>query len=324
MKYTWYINYIKCKEFGLKINQGAIMDLMTHLPLWAEAKEIEGEIYYYFTAQKIIEELPIISDKKRTILANVQVLKEKWLLDHKVYKNKGYYKLTELWKTFIFDDKKISVQNSAHLEEGMQKSTYECAENGIPGMQKNAYNNNTSNNNTEYNNIIINNTENKFSENSENEKIENFSDYEILEKENIQENTELSDLESEKNPAPAVENCEKLAKKEITENIDNLIIELKNLCNEVWVAYDSAQERNFARHILTAKEFWRFCENINQTRLEFAKNILKASLQINFWKICSWPKLIYKNYAEVYNKALSLKNNWRIWQVRQQSKIITI
>lgn len=147
MKYTWYINYIKCKEFWLKINQGAIMDLMTHLPLWADAEVIDWEIYYYFTTQKIIEELPIISDKKRTILANVQILKEKWLLSHKIHNNKGYYKLTELWKTFIFDDKKISVQNSAHLEEGMQKNAYKYAEKCTPGVQKNAYNNNTSINN---------------------------------------------------------------------------------------------------------------------------------------------------------------------------------
>lgn len=170
MKYTWYINYIKCKEFGLKINQGAIMDLMTHLPLWADAEVIDWEIYYYFTTQKIIEELPIISDKKRTILANVQILKEKWLLSHKIHNNKGYYKLTELWKTFIFDDKKISVQNSAHLEEGMQKNAYKYAEKCTPGVQKNAYNNNTSNNNTSINNnkiskdILLEKTEKSFLE----------------------------------------------------------------------------------------------------------------------------------------------------------------
>ena len=131
------------------------MDLMTHLPLWADAEVIDWEIYYYFTAEKIIKELPIISDKKRTILANVQILKEKWLLAHKIHKNRGYYKLTELWKTFIFDDKKISVQNSAHLEEGMQKNAYKYAEKCTPGMQKNAYNNNTSNNNTSINNNKI-------------------------------------------------------------------------------------------------------------------------------------------------------------------------
>lgn len=131
------------------------MDLMTHLPLWADAEVIDWEIYYYFTTQKIIEELPIISDKKRTILANVQILKEKWLLSHKIHNNKGYYKLTELWKTFIFDDKKISVQNSAHLEEGMQKNAYKYAEKCTPGVQKNAYNNNTSINNNKISKDIL-------------------------------------------------------------------------------------------------------------------------------------------------------------------------
>lgn len=92
-----------------------------------------------------------------------------------------------------------------------------------------------------------------------------------------------------------------------------MIIELKTLCDEVWIAYDKSHERNFAKHILTAKEFGSFSNNLGQSRVEFAKNILKASLQINFWKICSGPKLIYQNYAEVYNKTLILKNNWKIW-----------
>ena len=154
MKYTWYINYIKCKEFWINLNQWAIMDLMTLLPLWAEWEVIDWEIYYYFTAQKVIDEIPVITESKRTVLSNIQVLKEKWLLSHKIHNNKGYYKLTELWKTFIFQDKKISVKNSAHSEEGVQKSTYECAENDIPGMQNSAYNNNTNYNTYKNNNKI--------------------------------------------------------------------------------------------------------------------------------------------------------------------------
>ena len=154
MKYTWYINYIKCKEFWINLNQWAIMDLMTLLPLWAEWEVIDWEIYYYFTAQKVIDEIPVITESKRTVLSNIQVLKEKWLLAHKIHKNRGYYKLTELWKTFIFQDKKISVKNSAHSEEGVQKSTYKCAENDIPGMQNSAYNNNTNYNTYKNNNKI--------------------------------------------------------------------------------------------------------------------------------------------------------------------------
>ena len=92
--------------------------------------------------------------------------------------------------------------------------------------------------------------------------------------------------------------------KEINEFID----ELKEECNRLWVAYEKKDERNFAKHILTAKDYWDFAEKIWQSRVEFAKNVLFVSWKIWFFKwICAWPKAIYQNYAEVYNEAMKTK-----------------
>ena len=90
-------------------------------------------------------------------------------------------------------------------------------------------------------------------------------------------------------------------------DINNLIDQIKQECDLLGIAYDKQDDRNFARHILTAKEYWAFCEKIWQDRVEFAINILKASVGINYWKICSWPMLIYKNYVGVYNETLKYK-----------------
>lgn len=91
----------------------------------------------------------------------------------------------------------------------------------------------------------------------------------------------------------------------ITSNINKLISELKEESNSLGIVYDKKDERNFSKHILTAKDFWAFAEKIWQSRNEFARNIMRASVLIHFWKgVCSWPKLIYQNYAEVYNKSL--------------------
>jgi len=92
-------------------------------------------------------------------------------------------------------------------------------------------------------------------------------------------------------------------------SIDNLIKELKNTADTLLIAYDKNKDRMFAKHILKAKDYWEFCEKIWQDRIEFAKNIMLASVKISFWKwICAWPMLIYQNYSEVYNKALEKKN----------------
>lgn len=88
----------------------------------------------------------------------------------------------------------------------------------------------------------------------------------------------------------------------ISEKIDELISDIKEVCAELWVLYDKEDERNFAKHILTAKEFGRTCSVFNTSRKEFTTDIIRASVRINYRKWpCSWPKKIYKNYAEVYN-----------------------
>lgn len=110
----------------------------------------------------------------------------------------------------------------------------------------------------------------------------------------------LNSLEKEKEKSSAKKEKEI---KEITLEINDLIWKLKELCNQYWVAYDNTKDRMFAKHILTAKEFWEFCEKINQDRVTFACNVLLASIKINYWKWpLAWPMKIYQNYADLYNQ----------------------
>ena len=95
----------------------------------------------------------------------------------------------------------------------------------------------------------------------------------------------------------------------ITRDINNLIQELKETSNNLWIVYDKKNERNFCRHILTGKEFWEAADKALMTRVEFAKNIMIASAMINYWKwVCAWPMAIYQNYSDVYNKAVQEKS----------------
>lgn len=86
------------------------------------------------------------------------------------------------------------------------------------------------------------------------------------------------------------------------EEINLLIQNLKAICDENGVAYDHTRDRQFAKHILTAKDYGEFCAKIGQNRLEFCANVLIASIKINYWKgPLTWPMKIYQNYSEVYN-----------------------
>lgn len=93
---------------------------------------------------------------------------------------------------------------------------------------------------------------------------------------------------------------------------------IKKRCEEYWMAYSwDYEDRKFAKHIWSAKNFGDFSSKIWKTRLEFAKWILIASIQLEYFK---WPttsaERIYRNYSEVYNrrKIYEMKKQWMIWK----------
>lgn len=142
------------------------------------------------------------------------------------------------------------------------------------------------NSNINYSNYYINNTE----QSSENQKENNSLSL-----------SNSSIEEKEKSSAKKEKEMQELWKRE---KIDYLINQIKSICDGMNIAYDKTMDRQFAKHILTAKEYGEFCEKIKQDRITFALNVLIASIKINYWKWpLAWPKKIYQNYADLYNQA---------------------
>lgn len=86
-------------------------------------------------------------------------------------------------------------------------------------------------------------------------------------------------------------------------SVSTMIESLKAEAGTHGVVYNPRDEVEFA-HLLTSDDwFSRLAENNWKTINEMAQEILRMSVHIKFRKwVCSWPKLIYENYAEIYNK----------------------
>lgn len=184
-----------------------------------------------------------------------------------------------------------------------QKNTVEQMEqNGTNGTVNVNDNDNVNDNVNVNDNEIINQTE--FDEISN--EISDFTQKQI---ETVENNWKQLIIKSELWIEEKEKNSAKKEKEYWSHEINELIEELKITCDEMGIAYDQNDERNFARHILTAKAFWIMSDKLWQTRKEFAKNILIASVKIWFWKWpCAWPKKIYQNFAEVFNDTIKQKN----------------
>ena len=221
-----------------------------------------------------------------------------WFIDFYLQNSsdKFYFTNEQIWKLFWFWEQNTSniikrlkdkwlIETKYRLKANwwkirfIQKLYSDYNKNYSQSITKVIDNNNKINNNKI--NIINNNTE----QSSENKKISSSINILALE-------------EKEKSSAKK--------EKEITVAINWLISDIKNICNDYGVAYDNTRDRQFAKHILTAKEYWEFCDKIWQWRIQFAENVLIASIKIKYWKWpLAWPMKIYQNYADLYNQAKS-------------------
>lgn len=74
MQFTIYINQPRATEWGLNLQQATLFAFLYELPSWATCHIIDGVSYYRIAYNKIISELPILSQHKDTIYRHMKAL----------------------------------------------------------------------------------------------------------------------------------------------------------------------------------------------------------------------------------------------------------
>lgn len=115
MRYSATLNYLKMKEWGLNFEQGALMDLMQQLPSWANEMHFNGATYYFFTYEKIMEEIPFLSPKQKrdTIYRICKTLQELQLIEHLKVNGLDFWRLTQKGKEWNYI--RVSDKNPSEL-----------------------------------------------------------------------------------------------------------------------------------------------------------------------------------------------------------------
>jgi hypothetical protein len=96
MKYTILINQTKSIEWGLNLSQAALFAFCFELPSWADPIQIQDQTFYFSSKNKILDELPLLTEKPDTIYRILKQLEEKGLIVIKKVGNKDFIKLTGL------------------------------------------------------------------------------------------------------------------------------------------------------------------------------------------------------------------------------------
>ncbi len=116
MRYNTKINNVKCLEWGINSNQGALFDLLYEASSWADPVIVDSEAYYHVSRNLVIEELPLFYDKPDTVYRHLKDLSEKGLIEYKKEGKKDIIKLTEKGKDW--NSKKLGNESELESEFG--------------------------------------------------------------------------------------------------------------------------------------------------------------------------------------------------------------
>lgn len=91
MLFSIYINQKAAIEWGLNLNQAAVFSVIYSAAAWADKR---GD-YWNLSKGKIIDELPLLTDKVDTVYRLQKQLIDKGLIEKKVIENKDFFRLTQ-------------------------------------------------------------------------------------------------------------------------------------------------------------------------------------------------------------------------------------
>lgn len=120
MRYTMSINAVKCQEWGLNLNQGALFDLLNQVSSWANTVIVDGEVYYWASRKMIIEEIPLAYSKTDTVYRAFKDLANKGLIEYIKYGQKDLVRLTEKGKEWNNKNSEINPNNGKNDDKNSE------------------------------------------------------------------------------------------------------------------------------------------------------------------------------------------------------------
>jgi len=155
MRYTHNINASRCIEWGLNLNQGALVDIINQASSWATVSQIDGITYYWVSRNKVVSEIPLAYSKPDTVYRALKLLAEKGVIEHIKDGKKDLVRLTEKGKNW-----NVAGTSQGDLKLG-NKSESEINPNKLGNKSENnseinpTYNNTSNSPNTNINNTIV-------------------------------------------------------------------------------------------------------------------------------------------------------------------------
>ncbi|CAI8856666.1 hypothetical protein [Pseudomonas sp. IT-P291] len=95
MQFTIAVNQVKALEWGLNSQQALLFSFVYECPSWAKPIKTDDGIFFVLTKAKIIEELPLLTDKPDTAYRLLKGLERAGLVELSSTANVSLFRLTE-------------------------------------------------------------------------------------------------------------------------------------------------------------------------------------------------------------------------------------
>ncbi|WP_332399267.1 hypothetical protein [Vibrio metschnikovii] len=98
MRFSLFINQAKAMEWGLNVQQAILFSYLHDLPTWGKYTVINGEAFWWSGKDKVICELPILTDKPDTVKRHMAALEKAGLIERITHQNRPLVRITDKGK----------------------------------------------------------------------------------------------------------------------------------------------------------------------------------------------------------------------------------
>lgn len=155
MQYTITINQVKALEWGLNSQQALLFAFIYGCPSWTKPIKTDDGIFFALSKAKIIEELPLLTDKPDTAYRMLKALEEAGLIQLSSTSNITLFRLTEKaaeWNQKVDGSEKYPTPPKPAVRRKIRsapdKTPGKIGKKSDPGSEKNPTNQDTNHQDT--------------------------------------------------------------------------------------------------------------------------------------------------------------------------------